>query len=491
MIDSLATAKRLFAAAGLFAAAAILLLASQARAADSVYWADYEAGQISFAGLAGGGAGALDVSGADASEANGMVIDAAAGKAYWVTGAGKIYFANLSGGGGGQLNTAGASEGFQLGAAIDPIGGRLYWVAEGKITYANLNGSGGGDLDTSGATVDGPTGVAVDRAAGRVYWSNSGPGAPKVSYASIGGGGGGDLPNTGTTGEANGLALDLAAGKVYWADYSGDRISYANLNGIGFGDVNTAGATVDAPWGVAVDPIAGRVYWANEQGAKISYANLNGSGGADLDTGSLPIVLPAFPVLLKAPAAATAPLATGSSKPGSTLTCTPGTWAPDLLESFLYRAPQTTSLQWLKDGQPIAGATTSTYAAGEVGTYSCQSSAANHAGSTAQTSASVAVFSLAKKAKLNRKKGTATLSVRIPSAGTLTLTGKQVVKQKRTGKAAGTIKLLVKAKGKAKKALNRKGKAKMKLTVAFAPTSGSATSQVKKLVLKKNPAPGA
>lgn len=473
------------------AVAAVLLVASQARAADSVYWADFGAGQISFANLAGGGAGALDVSGADAAEANGMAIDAAAGKAYWVTGAGKVFFANLSGGGGGQLNTAGASEGFQLGAAIDPIGGRLYWVAEDKITYANLNGSGGGDLDTSGATVDGPTGVAVDRTAGRVYWSNSGPGAPKVSYASIAGGGGGDLPNTGTTGEAEGLAFDMARGRVYWADYGGNRISYANLNGSGFGDVNTSGATVDHPWGVAVDPIAGRVYWANEQGARISYANLNGSGGADLDTGALTIDLPAFPVLLKAPAAATAPQATGASKPGSTLTCTAGTWAPDLLESFLYRAPQTTSLQWLKDGQPIAGATTPAYAATEVGSYSCQSSAANQAGSTAQTSASVAVFSLAKKAKLNRKKGTATLSVRVPVAGTLTLTGKQVVKQKRTAKAAGTIKLTIKAKGKAKKALTNKGKVKVKLTVAFAPASGSATSQLKKLVLKKAPAPRA
>jgi len=481
------------AVAGLLAAAAVLLVASQARAADSVYWADYEPGQISFAGLAGGAAGALDVSGADAAEANGMAIDAAAGKAYWVTGAGKVFFANLSGGGGGQLNTAGASEGFQLGAAIDPIGGRLYWVAEGKITYANLNGSGGGDLDTSGATVDGPTGVAVDHAAGRVYWSNSGPGAPKVSYAGIGGGGGGDLPNTGTAGEANGLAFDLAAGKVYWADYSGDRISYANLNGIGFGDVNTAGATVDAPWGVAVDPIAGRIYWANEQGKKISYANLNGSGGADLDTGALTIGLPAFPVLLKAPAAATAPQATGGSKPGSTLTCAAGTWAPDLLESFLYRAPQTTSLQWLKDGQPIAGATAPTYAAATVGNYSCQSLAVNQAGSSSQTTSSVAVFSLGKKAKLNRKKGTATLSVRVPGAGTLTLSGKQVVKQKRTRKAAtaGAIKLTVKAKGKAKKALNRKGKARVKLTVAFAPASGSAASQVKKLVLRKASGPGA
>lgn len=469
------------------ASAVVLLAASQAQAADSVYWADYEGAQISFAALAGGGGGNLNLSGADGAEANGLAIDAAAGRAYWVTGSGKVFYASLNGSGGGQLNTAGASEGFLLGAAIDPIGGKIYWVngSEGKISWANLNGSGGGDLDTTGATVSSPTSVAVDHAAGRVYWTNGDPGAPKVSYASLNGGGGGDLLSTGMTGEADGLAFDLAAGRVYFARYSENKISYANLDGSGVGDLNTAGATVEGPWGVAVDSAAGRIYWVNEQGQKVSWANLNGSGGGDLDTTGGSLLIPAFPALLKAPGAASAPQATGRSKPGSTLTCTPGTWAPDQLESFLYRTPQTTSLQWLKNGQPIPGATATTYKAAAVGSYSCQSLAANQAGSSSQTSTALPVFSLAKKAKLNRKEGTATLAVRIPAAGTLTLTGKQVVKQKRARKAAGTIKLLVKAKGKARKALNRKGQTRVKATVAFIPAGGAAASQVRSLVLKK------
>src|SRR5262245_24228874 len=109
---------RLSAILAMLLSAVVLLVASPAQAADSVYWADFEGGQISFAGLAGGGGGNLDISGADGSEANGLAIDAAAGKAYWVTGSGKVFYANLSGGGGGQLNTAGASEGFLLGAAV-------------------------------------------------------------------------------------------------------------------------------------------------------------------------------------------------------------------------------------------------------------------------------------------------------------------------------------------------------------------------------------
>lgn len=480
---------RLLSILSVLASAVVLLVASQAQAADSVYWADYEGGKISHANLTGGGGGNLDVSGADASEANGLAIDAAAGKAYWVTGSGKVFFAKLSGGGGGELNIGESSGDFFLGAAVDPIGGKLYWVdgSEGKIAWANLNNSGGGFLDTSGATVKGPTGVAVDHAAGRVYWSNGGPGAPRVSYANLGGGGGGDVPNTSTVGEADGLALDTAAGRVYWADAAEDKISYANLNGSGTGEVNTSGATVDVPFGVAVDPIAGRIYWANEQGGSISYANLSGSGGANLNTSGGSLGLPAFPVLLETPAAATAPAVSGASKPKSTLTCAPGTWAPDLLESFLNRAPQTTSVQWLQDGLPIPGATSPTFVATAVGNYSCQSLAANQAGSASQTSATVSVYSLAKKAKLNRKKGTAILTVSLPGPGTLTLTGKQVVKQKKTRKAAtaGPAKLLIKAKGKARKALNRKGKVKVKATVTFTPATGTAGSQVKTLVLKK------
>ncbi len=485
-----ASAKRGLSLSCLLATAVLLLaVASHARAADSIYWPNYSSGKISFASLAGGGGGDLDISGADGTEANGLTIDAAAGKVYWISSGGKVFYANLSGGGGGELSTAGTTPGFALSLAIDPAGGRVYWASSGVISYANLNGSGGGDLNTTGATVDGPSGVAVDPAAGRIYWSNEGGNTSnRISYANLSGGGGGNVNTTGAAGtKATGIALDSASGRVYWSNEYDNTISYANLNGSGGGDLNTTGATLEAPFGVALDPPAGRIYWANEVGPQaISYANLNGSGGGDLDTSGANVDVPAFPSLLKAPSAAGAPQVAGSSTPGSTLSCTPGSWAPDLLESFLYRAPQSTSFQWLNNGQPIAGATSGTLTAGGVGSYSCRSIAANHAGYSSQTSAPIAVFGLAKKAKLNRKKGTATLAVTVPGPGTLTLTGKKkLVKQTRASNAAGTLKLLVKAKGKAKKALTKKGKAKVKATIVFSPQTGAATSQAKTLVLKK------
>lgn len=94
-------------------------------------------------------------------------------------------------------------------------------------------------------------------------------------------------------------------------------------------------------------------------------------------------------------------------------------------------------------------------------------------------------FKLAKKAALNRKKGTATLTVSVGGPGRLTLTGKKTKRQSKTASAAGKVKLLVKAKGKAAKALRNQGKAKVKFTVAYTPTAGSPATVVKSVTLRQ------
>ncbi len=97
--------------------------------------------------------------------------------------------------------------------------------------------------------------------------------------------------------------------------------------------------------------------------------------------------------------------------------------------------------------------------------------------------------------KLDKAKGTATLSVDVPGPGTLSLSGKGVVGQRlarharvsaarKVGKA-GTVKLTVKAKGKAKRKLNSTGKAKVKAKVTFTPTGGTAKTERKSITLKK------
>jgi hypothetical protein len=97
------------------------------------------------------------------------------------------------------------------------------------------------------------------------------------------------------------------------------------------------------------------------------------------------------------------------------------------------------------------------------------------------------------KVKPNTANGTATLSVTVPGAGVLTLSGKGIKSQRagaaglRVGKpvaGAGTVKLKIKAKGKTLKQLKAHGKVTVKVTVTFTPTGGTARSETKKVKLK-------
>ena len=326
--------------------------ASAARAADSVYWANENNNTISFAKLDGsGGGGQLDITGATPNFPQGLALDPAAGKVYWANRNNTISFANLDGsGGGGQLPLTGATPDNPEGMALDPVAGKVYWANENNntISFAKLDGSGGGgQLNTTGATPNFPVGVAVDPAVGTIYWANE----------------------------------------------NGNTISFAKLDGSGGGgELNITGATPFNPEGVAIDSAGGKLYWANAGNNTISFAKLDGSGGG----GQLPITgatasHPVFGSLLESPSGAGAPTITGGSVVGSLLSCSQGTWAADVLEAFLYRAPQGFAYQWSVDGVDIAGATASTYTANADGSYTCRVTASNQAGSTSQTSASYTV----------------------------------------------------------------------------------------------------
>jgi hypothetical protein len=89
------------------------------------------------------------------------------------------------------------------------------------------------------------------------------------------------------------------------------------------------------------------------------------------------------------------------------------------------------------------------------------------------------------KARLNRKKGTAALTVSATAPGSLALSGKSVKAVSATLAQAGATTLAVKAKGKTRKALKKKGKAKVAFTVEYVPTSGTPASQTSKLKLRR------
>jgi YVTN family beta-propeller protein len=109
--------------------------------------------------------------------------------------------------------------------------------------------------------------------------------------------------------------------------------------------------------------------------------------------------------------------------------------------------------------------------------------------------ASTTVASLAlRHPKLDRRHGTATLTVSVPGPGTLALSGNGVVKQRTAPKSAraerkvsqaGTVKLKIRARGKAKRKLRHRGRAKVKFLVSFTPSGGSPNGQSQTVTLIK------
>jgi len=382
------------------AALALLLGSGAAAAVDSVLWSNPSVQKLSSVALAG--SGGLDLP-LDAGFPEGEAIDSANGLIYWIdvgSTPAAIRFASLDGGPVATLAVGNAPIVAPRGLAIDPVAKRIYWAdaASNKIAFASLDPAhpGGDALATGSATAVAPIGVAVDPAAGRIYWANDSANA--ISFANLNGTGGGNIPTGRATVDApEGVAVDPGARRIYWTNTFGIGLSFASLDPDhpGGGDVFTGyKATVSEPFGLAIDPVAGRLYWANVAGPhQLAFTSLDDNGADDnLDLAGSSSGQPAppsgarFPVLLVAPAAVLPPAITGGTAVGASLSCSQGTWAPDVLPAFYYRAPQRFAFQWSRDGVDVPGATESTFAAGMPGDYRCRVTATNHAGSTAQTS---------------------------------------------------------------------------------------------------------
>jgi hypothetical protein len=416
--------------------------------------------------------------------------------------------------------------------AIDPGAGKVYWLNTGlggSIGFADMDGSGAGILNTVGAKFSGPSGMALDPTAGKLYWGNST--GSSIGYAKLDGTGGGQLGISGASDEPNALVVDPLDGRIYWSNFAAGKISYANLDGTAAQDLDTSGAPVEGPTGVTIISRTGRIYWANQDGDSIGYASTNGGSGGKADFNTVvskPVGLAtggetlfwgsrerdeirdgnlagcctvsletagatqggvSGPVLLERPRIAGNegfPTLSGLRKPGSTLTCSALQWQGDTIESSLYRAPQSVSYQWLRNKQPIPGATGQTLTATKVGDYACKVSAANIAGVNTEESHTLRVKAALdfKRVTYNRKRGTATLRVAVTGAGRLDLFGKGVANVSRK-KASGTAKLVVRSSGKARIKLKNTGKAKIGATVSYTPEGGKAIKRRKTIVLKK------
>jgi hypothetical protein len=193
-----------------------------------------------------------------------------------------------------------------------------------------------------------------------------------------------------------------------------------------------------------------------------------------LDVGTTALTTPAFAV------------SATTNLPGATATVSDPLYRPDLPTDPSRR---TSTLRSVKVNIPADAIP---------GTYSVTLTAKTAAGaSVSQTGAftvsAAPASALLKKASaklgkltLNKARGTASLEVQVSGAGTLTASGRKIVKAVRKATAATKLKLTIRAKGKAKKKLNRTGKATVKATVAFQPSAGSAVVSTRSLTLKKN-----
>lgn len=541
-------------------AVALLLTASAARAADRIYWANdaccNDSGlpsTISYANLAGGGGAGDLITGNNAQGTivdgpMGLAIDSAAGRIYWAnwgyvmsgdTGSGTtLSWANLDGSASGDLAITGpATVNGPHGIAIDPVAHKLYWtnVNNNTIDVANLDGSNSAVLAVNGthsATVDQPRGLAIDPSTQKIYWANWSQGdGTTISWSSLDGASGGNLMTTGpgvTVDGPEGVAIDPVANRLYWGNFSNqDTISYVPLSGGSAQNLVTSppggpSATVDNAHGVAIDPTTGTIYWANfYDPGMIARASLTGSGGDDFLTAASvsPVRMdnPDLPVILKSPAGTGVPNVSGSSTTGSTLSCSQGSWAADIIAALMYRAPHTYAYQWSRDGTDIPGATSNTIAAKTPGAYSCRVTAANAAGSSSQTSAVHTVSRSSSTAgipsgggthsgppsnrfrlgRLRRDEaaGTATLMVGVPGPGKLILAErirsaetslrKRTALANRTVRGRGRVKLHIAAIGQAHHKLQRTGKVRIRVRVSFRPTGGKRRARIRVVELRK------
>ena len=280
---------------------------------------------------------------------SGLSIDTTTGTLFWSTegtGLTGVLAQSPIVGGGAEIATPGFGSKRPWGLAYAAESGRLWWTQyatpSSAIRWVQADGSAAGTLDTSGASVNNPIAIALSRTRHRVYWSNS----YNISSAAVAGGAGQDLI---AADFPRGMAIDDAAGLMYWVE------SDAGAVGLHSADLDGGTDRVVTPPG------------------------LSSSGSY----GGLALLLP--------PVAVSSPAIVGSPSVGGTLSCLAEAWASDVPESFAFRAVASSSVGWLRDGVIIPGATLPTYTPLVGGSYACQVTARNAAGSTASTSDAVAV----------------------------------------------------------------------------------------------------
>ena len=308
------------------------------------------------------------------------------------------------------------------GVAVDAS--HLYWVSDG-LGRASLDGSHASE-NFIRIRRGSPCDMAVD--AEHLYWSyaDSDSGIGMIGRANLDGTNVEQSFIT-TTDQSSCTRFAVGTTHVYWtnADYDvGHAIGRANVDGTGVEQDFLA--VPDEPCGVAVD--ASRLYWGAGTGT-IANANLDGSGANQYVVGGYPCDM----------------------------------------------AVDAAHLYWINF--TFAGGFFNQK--GTIGRADLAGSAVNrgfipHPGNNPFDVAVDGLRSFAfGKATRNKSRGTATLTINLPSAGNLTLaTSKWVEGRRGLAEAAGKTRLLVRPTGEAMRKLRRTGRVEVKAEVTYRPAGG-------------------
>jgi hypothetical protein len=395
----------------------------------------------------------------------------------------------------------------------------VYWTNydTGTIGRANLDGTGANPSFIAGA--GNPGGVAVDAA--HVYWTYFDTDA--IGRANLDGTGANPSFIAAPTSPGSQVAVDGA--HIYWVSKYSDAaqgppflgspgtgaIGRANLDGTGVDPTFISGITLPAG-GLAVD--GSHLYWTSYLNAGLSLsagpfpgaigrANLDGTGVQENFISANPTAAGVAVDEARVWWINSAPKGTGP---------TPG--AASILVDGLERANlDGTGAEFVIEpsdafffGSAIAVNDAHVYWSGfdSIGRSNLDGSAVDQCFITGPDArGGVAVDALGpppssdpgpppsdeirlRKAKRNKKRGSAKLTVKVPGPGRLELAKTKDVKGKhKRAEQSGKLKLSVKPRGKAKKRLNKKGKAKVKAKVTYTPDCGASDTEKKKIKLVK------
>lgn len=392
------------AGTGDYAAAATQQQRIKVRPGTQAIWTDFQTGTIRVENTDGAVATLFG------GEANptGVAIDPAAGAIYWSdAGTGQIRVGHLDGH--GAPRTLFAGESAPTGVAVDPVHHVIFWTdydtnwnvnQPGSVRMGRLAPSGWSAIGRASTLFSGqhqPLGVTVDPQRDAIYWSD-GSGQIQVGFLdrARAAASGSSLRLFAGQSKPSGLALNPANRTLFWSNNGNGTIMKGKINAGGNQAQGRAVAAFQGedsdPFGIAIDPLQHRLYWTD-----YNHKRSNRNPGT-IRAGSLTAPArnattvfsresgPAFLALLHSPVPLTRPALSRSSAPNPLLTCSRGTWAPDLPSAFFYQAPQTFTYVWTLNGAQLPHADSPTYAPRQGGSYTCTVIATNSAGSGAQTS---------------------------------------------------------------------------------------------------------